>query len=238
MNLTRGVQERLAETLAAIDDAAERVGRAGEVTLVAVTKTVHPDLILEAYRCGQRVFGENRVQEGVEKIGLLAPDMPDAAWHLIGHLQSNKAKQAVAAFPVIESVDSLRLAARLDRYAESAGFRPQILLELNVPGEASKSGFSLEALRRAIPTLLGLQHLELRGLMTIAPLVSDPEEVRWVFRVLRQLRDEIRDGYSIPGFDELSMGMSGDFQVAIEEGATMVRIGRALFGARQQGRTG
>jgi pyridoxal phosphate enzyme (YggS family) len=232
MTAAAGVRERLEETRAVIAASARRAGRSDEVKLVAVTKTVAPDLIVKAYAAGQRLFGENRIQEAVEKIESLTSSMPDAVWHLIGHLQSNKAKQAVAHFPVIESVDSVKLARRLDGYAASAGRHTQVLLEVNVAGEASKSGFDLETLRRSLPDLMRLSHLDLRGLMTIAPLAPDPQEVRWVFRTLREVRDDLRETYALSGFDELSMGMSGDFPVAIEEGATIVRIGRALFGER------
>jgi pyridoxal phosphate enzyme (YggS family) len=232
MTAATGVRERLEEARAMIREATRRADRPDEVKLVAVTKTVAPELVLEAYAAGQYIFGENRVQEAVEKIETLVPSMPDAVWHLIGHLQTNKAKQAVLHFPVIESVDSVKLAARLDGYAAGLGRRLEILLEVNVAGEASKSGFSLETLRRSLPDLMQLQQLDLRGLMTIAPLTSHPEEVRWVFRALRHARDELRETYSLTRLDELSMGMSGDFPVAIEEGATIVRIGRALFGER------
>jgi pyridoxal phosphate enzyme (YggS family) len=217
---------------ARIDAAEARAGRQGEVTLVAVSKTVEPARIAAAFAAGQRVFGENRVQEAVAKVAELAPQMPGAEWHLIGHLQSNKARTAVDAFSLIESVDSLTLARRLDVLAAAAGRRLPVLAEINVAGEESKHGFSPEAFRAAAAALAQLDHLEVRGLMTVAPLAADPEAVRPVFRALRQLRDWACDSFPGAELPELSMGMSGDFEVAIEEGATMVRIGRALFGER------
>jgi PLP dependent protein len=158
--------------------------------------------------------------------------MPQGEWHLIGHLQTNKVRMAVRGFTLIESVDSLRLAHKLDREAELALRKLPILLEVNVAGEETKSGFDPERLRASIPELKQLSHLELRGLMTVAPLSADAEDTRWVFRRLRELRDAIRDRFDLSVLSELSMGMSNDFRVAIEEGATMIRIGRAIFGER------
>jgi pyridoxal phosphate enzyme (YggS family) len=226
-----GLAERLAAVRASIERARLAAGRTDEVLLVAVTKTVGPDAVREAYQAGQRVFGENRVQEGREKIAALSGEMADACWHLIGHLQTNKARQAAGSFALIESVDSIRLAARLDQVAGPSSV--PVLLEVNVAGEESKSGFQSEELRGAMAELRSMEHLELRGLMTVAPLVADPEEVRPVFRRLRELRDELRDEFDLRGFDQLSMGMTNDFPVAVEEGATMVRVGRALFGERR-----
>lgn len=217
-----------------IDDAARRAGRNDVVTLVAVSKTMPAERIREAYAAGQRVFGENRVQEGVAKMEKLAADMPDARWHLIGHLQSNKARRAAEEFSMIESVDSLALARKLDTAAESGGRRLPVLLEVNVAGEVSKSGFSPEVLDREIAELARLPHLDLRGLMTVAPLTDSRETLRAVFRRLREMRDRIRSELDESGFSELSMGMSGDFELAIQEGATMVRLGRAIFGERPQ----
>lgn len=222
--------ERLQRTIAA---AAERSGRPAQaVTLVAVSKTVPADRIREAYLAGQRVFGENRVQEAVAKVAALAEDMLDARWHLIGHLQSNKAGAAVEAFSLIESVDSLKLATRLNALAARHGKSVPVLLEVNVAGEESKEGFSADDFWAAAPRLLQLPHLAVRGLMTVAPLVHDPEEVRSVFRALREMRDRAAEHFGTADFRELSMGMSADFEVAIEEGATIVRVGRALFGER------
>lgn len=227
-----GIEVRASAVRATIAEAADAAGRhADDVALVAVTKTITAERVREAYDAGLRVFGENRVQEGAAKIAVLG-DMPGASWHLIGHLQGNKVKPAIEAFTMIESVDSVRLAERIDRQAEM--MRPTIpaLLEVNIAGEAAKGGFSEERLRESFPQLLCIPHVELHGLMTIAPLVRDPEEARPVFRALRLLRDELRERYPLTGFMELSMGMSNDYRVAIQEGATMVRIGRALFGER------
>lgn len=226
------VEARVSAVRAAIAEAAEVAGRRpDEVTLIAVTKTVLAEQVREAFEAGLRVFGENRVREGAAKIAELG-NMPGTAWHLIGHLQSNKVKPAIEAFNVIESVDSARLAERIDRQAATIRPTVPVLLEVNIAGEEAKGGFSADELREAVPQLLRLPHVELRGLMTVAPLTSDSEEARPVFRALRLLRDELRDKYPLPGFGELSMGMSNDYRVAILEGATMVRIGRALFGER------
>jgi pyridoxal phosphate enzyme (YggS family) len=227
-----GLPARLASVRAAIDRAAERAGRSGDVQLVAVTKTVPAERILEAYSAGQRLFGENKVQEAVSKVTALSEAMPQASWHLIGHLQTNKANQALTTFSLIESVDSLRLAQRLDERAGRLSRRQPVLLEVNVAEEATKSGFTIAELRDCIDSLIQLPHLEMRGLMTVAPLVDELEQVRPVFAALRRLRDEIRENYSAQQFNDLSMGMSNDFRIAIEEGATMVRIGRAIFGER------
>lgn len=227
-----GVAENLEAVRDQIHRAAAAAGRKDEITVVAVSKTMGPDRVKEAYDAGQRVFGENRVQEGAAKIAYLAAQMPGCSWHLIGTLQSNKARRAAEAFSVIESVDSIRLARRLSEAAGDIARVLPILLEVNVAGEASKSGFSPDDVRRDMPELMQLPHLALNGLMTVAPLSMNPETVRPVFRSLRALRDEIRDSLPLTGFDQLSMGMSNDFIVAIEEGATMVRIGRAIFGER------
>ncbi len=227
------IARRLKGVRAAIAAVAVDAGRpADSVTLVAVSKTMPAESIQEAYDAGQRVFGENRVQEGAAKIAVLSARMPDARWHLIGHLQTNKVKPALEAFGVIESVDSVRLAEHIDRQAEMRRPSVPVLLEVNIGGEAAKSGFEPDGLRTVFPHLLALSHLQLRGLMTVAPLSGDPEEVRPVFRALRELRDDLRDHFPLTDFDDLSMGMSNDYRIAIQEGATMVRIGRAIFGER------
>lgn len=226
------IAENLQTVRARIREAEARAGRDGQVTLTAVSKTVPPGRIEEAFAAGQRVFGENRVQEGVAKIAQLLPHMPGATWHLIGNLQSNKARAAVDAFSLIGSVDSLRLAQRLDVLSGDAGRTLPILMEINVSGEGSKHGLSPGSFRSLARDLVMLDHLDVRGLMTVAPLVANPADARPVFRELRQLRDWARDAFPGTGFQELSMGMSGDFEVAIEEGSTMVRIGRAIFGER------
>jgi PLP dependent protein len=215
--------------------AAARVGRNPDsITLMAVSKTVEPERIKQAYATGVRVFGENRVQEFAEKAASLA-DMNDAEWHLIGHLQSNKAKRATELFQAVDSVDSLRLAERLNQSAEQTGKKLAVLIEIKVGEEESKAGIpldspELENLLRAAPQIA---HLQIRGLMTVPPFTEDPEGARPYFRLLRDLRDTIA-GRKLPGIamDVLSMGMSHDFEVAIEEGSTCVRVGSAIFGAR------
>ena len=208
------VRERIAH-------ACQRVGRSpDEITVVAVTKTVEPPAIATAFELGIRHFGENRVQEAVAKIGQLSGLKPHPTWHMVGHHQTNKAKVAVEIFDIIHSVDSIRLAEVISRRAERT---IPILLEANVAGEASKSGFSLAEVEPALEAIARLPRLEIRGLMTIAPMVADAEQVRPIFRQLRSLRDSL-------GLKQLSMGMTDDFEVAIEEGATLVRIGRAIFG--------
>jgi hypothetical protein len=204
--------------------ACQRVGRSpAEVTLVAVTKTVDPSAIAIAFKLGLTHFGENRVQEAAAKIGQLSGLQPRPTWHMVGHLQTNKARVAVQIFDIIHSVDSVRLAEVLSRCTQ----KPlPVLLEVNVAGEASKGGFSPAGVAPALEAVSHLPRLEVKGLMTIAPLVTDAEQVRPVFSKLRSLRDSL-------GLEHLSMGMTDDFEVAIEEGATMVRIGRAIFGERE-----
>ncbi len=238
-NLLR-VQER-------IEAAARQAGRdPAEVTLVAVTKT-HPLPVVEAAcRLGLRHLGENRVEEARDKIPALADRLPPAEqpqWHMIGHLQRRKAREAVALFDIIHSVDSLRLAQRIDRMAGERGKTMPILLEINVSGEPTKYGYHMgphaDAAAQAtfweqVAQIVELPHLHVRGLMTMAPIVADPEEARPVFIALRRLRDELQERLPQADWQELSMGMTDDFEVAIQEGATMVRIGRAIFGSRRQ----
>ena len=207
-----------------ITSACQRVGRSpDEVTMVTVTKMVEPSAIATAFELGIRHFGENRVQEAEGKIGQLSGLEPRPSWHMVGHLQANKAKVAVEIFDIIHSVDSIRLAEVLSRRARKT---LPILLEVNVSGEASKSGFPLAEVEPALEAISRLPGLEIRGLMTMAPMVADAEQVRPIFQQLRSLRDSL-------GLEQLSMGMTDDFEVAIEEGATLVRIGRAIFGERK-----
>jgi pyridoxal phosphate enzyme (YggS family) len=196
---------------------------AEEITLVAVTKTVDVPSIKTAFDLGLRHFGENRIQEAVSKIELLSHEKPAIAWHMIGHLQTNKARQAVALFDIIESIDSAKLADILNKQATK---RMPILIQVNIAGENTKSGFSPNEIEKAMEEISGLPNMEIKGLMTIAPLVDNPEDVRYVFKKLRVLRDRL-------GLEHLSMGMTDDFEVAIEEGATIIRIGRAIFGERR-----
>lgn len=220
----------LERVLARIGDAATRVGRNPEdVRLVAVSKTFPPAKIRAVAEFGHRRFGENRVQEAKEKIPQLE-DL-DLEWHLVGPLQSNKAKPAVELFDVIQSVDRLKLAARLDRYAGERGLRLPVLIEVNVGEEPQKAGVVPAELEPLARSVLELPNLELRGLMTIPPFLEDPESVRPYFRKLRELRDELEQRLEV-ALPDLSMGMSSDFEVAVEEGATIVRVGTAIFGER------
>jgi pyridoxal phosphate enzyme (YggS family) len=216
-----------------IDVAAARAGRdPGGVRIVAVTKTVPPERIRAAVAAGFELLGENRVQEAQSKAG----QVDGAGWHLIGPLQSNKARRAVEIFEIIQSVDSLDLARRLDRLA--AELRPgrplPVLLQVNVAGDATKAGYAPASVERDLPAILELPALQVEGLMTIGPLVSDAEAARPTFAALRELAQRLRAGEGRLGF-ELSMGMTDDFEVAVEEGATLVRIGRAIFGDRPGG---
>lgn len=215
------IAERIAHVRERVQGAAERAGRSpADVTIVAVSKSVTPQAIEEAATAGIAHLGESRVQEAAAKI----PGLRELSvtWHLVGHLQTNKAKTALELFDIIHSVDSLHLAEVLSQRAQ----RPlPVFLEVNVTGEASKLGFPPEDVAAAAQAVARLPRLDLRGLMTVAPWTRDPEAVRPVFRQLRRLRDAI-------SLRELSIGMSDDFEVAIEEGATLVRIGRAIFGER------
>jgi pyridoxal phosphate enzyme (YggS family) len=231
---THELQSRIAAVQERIAAAARRAGRdPAEVTLVAVSKTHSPEEVATAYAAGLRVFGENRVEEAVPKIGavarLVTPVEPPA-WHLIGHLQSRKAEDVLPWARMVHSVDSVKLAQRLSRFATAE--KLPILLEVNVSGEASKYGFRLEELPAAVETIAALPGLALQGLMTMAPIAADPEDVRPVFASLRALRDELTRSYPTLGWHHLSMGMTDDFEVAIEEGSTIVRVGRAIFGER------
>lgn len=212
-----------------MQDATHRVGRqVSDVRLVAVSKTYPPAVIQEAWNAGQHVFGENRVQDALPKIAELPAE---AEWHFIGHLQSNKIRKALPAFTLIHGVDNLELAQQINRIAGEMGLTANILLEINVSGEASKFGFSPTDLRQNLEDLLCLPNIRINGLMTMAPYSEDPELARPVFSKLRILRDELaaKTGQALR---ELSMGMSGDFEVGIEEGATIVRIGSSIFGHR------
>jgi pyridoxal phosphate enzyme (YggS family) len=229
------VAQNIALVRERIDAAAKRARRnPDEITLMAVSKTFPPELIREAYTAGLRVFGESRVQEFIGKAEALQ-DLHDAEWHMIGHLQTNKAAKATELFAAIDSVDSLRLAEKLNSAVEQLGKRLAVLIEANVGGETAKSGLSVESpeLEKFLSTAPQLGHLEIRGLMTVPPFCEDPQQARPYFRKLRELRDRIAAS-KLPNvsMDMLSMGMSHDFEVAIEEGSTCVRIGTALFGER------
>ena len=223
---------RIRERIAA---AARRAGRTPEqISLMAVSKTFAPELIREAYNAGQRLFGESRVQEFVTKAEKLR-DLRDAEWHMIGHLQSNKAAKAAELFVAVDSVDSVRLARRLNESARQQAKKLAVLIEINVGGEDAKSGVAQdsEELEEILHSAPQLESLEIRGLMTVPPFTENPEEARPYFRRLRELQGKIT-GWNLPevSMEMLSMGMSHDFEVAIEEGSTCVRVGTAIFGGR------
>lgn len=239
------VHERIAE-------AAARAGRNPEdVQLMAVSKTFSPEQILEAYDAGQRQFGESRVQEFASKISQLTewqlhrgtqtniPSPVGVQWHMIGHLQSNKAAKAVELFDAIDSLDSLRLAERLNSAAQAQGKVLPVLIELNLGVEEAKTGLPADSpeLEELLQAASKFENLSIKGLMAVPPYSDDPEDARPYFRRLREIRDSIV-ARKLPhvGMDQLSMGMSGDFEVAIEEGSTCVRIGSAIFGGRDENR--
>jgi hypothetical protein len=229
------VAQNIAVVRERISSAARGAGRNPEdITLMAVSKTFSPELIGKAYESGLRVFGENKVQEFSAKAGTLA-DLTDAEWHMIGHLQSNKAAKAAELFSAVDSVDSLRLAQRLNSAAQQLEKKLAVLLEINVGGEAAKSGVDPDSqeLEGILQAAAQLEQLEVRGLMTVPPFTEDPDAARPYFRKLRELRDQIaRRRLPRIQTDVLSMGMSHDFEVAIEEGSTCVRVGTAIFGER------
>ncbi|MBR1609088.1 MAG: YggS family pyridoxal phosphate-dependent enzyme [Kiritimatiellae bacterium] len=221
-----------ADRLAAVEDriaaACARAGRdRSEVTLVGVSKTQPPEVVSEAVRAGLSTLGENRVQEALAK----APLCPSADWHLIGPLQKNKVRHALSLFSTIHAVDSLATLEAIARVSEETGARPDVMLEVNVADEATKHGFSPVSVRDAVRASLDLGGLRLVGLMCIPPWAPEPEASRPRFRALRELRDSLERDFSV-ALPQLSMGMSGDFEGAVEEGATFVRVGTALFGRR------
>ena len=219
----------LEKILARIAAAAQRSGReASDIQLVAISKYQPAQKVRAIMEEGLTLFGESRVQEAAPKIPLLPAKLH---WHFFGHLQSNKIRKALPLFELFHSIDSLDLALAMDRIAGEMGRFPRVLLEVNVSGEASKHGFSPTALKASLDQLLRLQRLQVEGFMTMAPLTEDPETTRPYFAQLRELRDEAARDFGIP-LSSLSMGMSHDFEIAIEEGATLVRIGSALFGER------
>ncbi len=223
------IAHNLEEVRRRIAAAARKVGRdPAAVKLVAVSKTVDVTRIKEALAAGQKIFGENYLQEARGKIEALGPG---AQWHFIGHLQSNKAKAAVALFHLIHSVDRSNLAQALERAAAQAGKIQEILLQVNLAGEETKSGAPPAAMPDLLRETARLPHLRVAGLMTLPPWLDDPEAVRPYFRGLRELRERLLQ-LNICPLPELSMGMSGDFETAIEEGATLVRVGTAIFGRR------
>jgi pyridoxal phosphate enzyme (YggS family) len=231
------IAENLAIIHQQIELAARRVYRDNQtIRLMAVSKTFPAGVIAEAYERGQRLFGENKVQEFAEKAGALA-SFKDAEFHMIGHLQSNKAAKAVELFHAVDSVDSAKLASRLNTAAEAAGKILPILIEINVGGEEAKSGVAPDSpeLSEILNGASSWPNLRIRGLMTVPPYTEDPEGSRPYFRKLHELRDQLAArNYAAVSLDDLSMGMSHDFEVAVEEGSTCVRIGTAIFGERHK----
>ena len=231
METIRSVSENIASVTEEIARAARKAGRSpAEVRLLAVTKTVDDDRIREAIAAGVDLIGENYVQEARRKIELLGRPLP---WHFIGHLQTNKAKYAVRLFDLIHSVDRVDLARELDRRAAAQGTILKILVEVSVSGEASKSGVPARDALALVRSIAELPGLSIRGLMTMPPWFDDPEEARPYFATLRNLADSIRrERIGNVHMEELSMGMTNDYRIAVEEGATIVRVGRAIFGDR------
>ena len=220
-----------------IHSSARRMGRdPNGISLVAVSKTQPPERIRKAYEAGLRAFGENRVQEFAGKAGSLADLLAGAEWHMVGHLQTNKAAKAAELFHAVDSVDSVKLAEKLNATAQSLGKKLTVLIEVNVGGEEAKSGVAPDSreLQELLLVAPRLEGLDFRGLMTVPPFTDDPEGARPYFRKLRELRDAI-SARKLPNVtvDVLSMGMSHDFEVAIAEGSTCVRVGTAIFGERK-----
>jgi PLP dependent protein len=231
--LTRGrmIAENLERVRVQIAEAATRAARSpNDVELVAISKMHDADRVREAYEAGQTVFGESRVQEARAKL----PELPsNLHWHFVGHLQKNKIRHALPLFEMIHSVDSLGLAQEINRIAEEEGDHPRVLLEVNVAGEGTKFGFKPEILRSEMEPLLRLPRLSIEGLMTIPPLAEEAEASRKFFVQLRELRDTLEEEFDLK-LPHLSMGMTSDFPIAVEEGATLVRVGTAIFGERKR----
>jgi len=225
------IAENLERVREQIAQAAARAGRvAEEIELVAITKTHPAEKVREAIEAGQALFGESRVQEARAKI----PELPsNLRWHFVGHLQKNKIRHALPLFEMIHSVDSLNVAQDINRIAGEQGMHPRVLLEVNVAGEGSKFGFSPDKLRDQMEELLALPRLSILGLMTIPPLAEEAEASRKYFVQLRELRDRLQTEFHVD-LAQLSMGMTEDFAVAVEEGATLVRVGTAIFGQRKK----
>src|SRR6266550_4113402 len=221
----------LKRVLMQISDSAMKAGRSpDEIELVAISKTHDAEKVHAVYEAGQVLFGESRVQEARAKI----PELPSAIrWHFVGHLQKNKIRHALPLFEMIHSVDSLALAQEINRIAEEEGMRPRVLLEINVAGEGSKFGFAPDKLREQMEALLALPRLSVLGLMTIPPLGEEPEASRKYFVQLRELRDRLQTEFRVD-LAQLSMGMTQDYAVAVEEGATLMRVGTAIFGERSK----
>jgi len=230
--MSEAIRDRLLRIRQRIALAAQRSERTAEdITLIAVSKTFDPHTVQQAVDAGARDLGENRIQEALSKVGHVNGGV---RWHLIGHLQSNKARQAIETFEVIHTIDSVQLVERLDRIAGELNRRPDVLVQVDLAHEPTKSGADERGLPAVIETLDAARHLNFRGLMTLPPFFETPEQTRPFFRRLRELIESLnRNRESGRQLKELSMGMSNDFEVAIEEGATMVRVGTAIFGNRE-----
>lgn len=228
------IADNLLDIQGRIKAAAERVGRvADEITLVAVSKTKPFEMILDALAAGQIDFGENRFEDAMTKIDEgKRQGLSQIRWHFVGTIQSRKTAQAVGPFALVHSVDRVKIARRLNQDAAAMNCSVSVLLQANVSGEESKHGFAPDELMKTLPEIAELSHLRIQGLMTMAPFFSDPEQTRPVFQALRSLRDRLQTAYPMINLKHLSMGMTNDFEIAIEEGATIVRIGSALFGER------
>ena len=225
----QNIEENLSKVYDKISAAASKAGRLAEdVKLIAVSKTFPPEVNQVAYNAGERRFGENKVQDLAAKNEVL-PD--DIEWHMIGHLQSNKTKLAVANAAYIHSIDSVKLLQRVDRIAGELGKSPKVLLEINISGEESKFGSDSQSAEELAAAALECKNVEVVGLMTMAPFGAEKEELHYVFGSLRKLRDQLEEKFGLK-LPELSMGMSGDYEIAIAEGATMVRVGTSIFGRR------
>ena len=225
------ISENLERVRQQIAQAAAKAGRAvDEIELVAISKTHDAEKVREVVEAGQSLFGESRVQEARIKI----PELPSSLrWHFVGHLQKNKIRHALPLFEMIHSVNSLELAQDINRIAEEEGLHPRVLLEVNVAGEGSKFGFQPDTLREQMESLLAFSRLSILGLMTIPPLAEDAEASRKFFVKLRDLRDQLQKEFHVD-LAQLSMGMTNDFPIAVEEGATLVRVGTAIFGERSK----
>jgi pyridoxal phosphate enzyme (YggS family) len=227
------IRDRLKNVLERMEKAAKKSGRSlNEITLVAVTKNFPSSVVREAYKLGLRNFGENRAQELKEKFEDLQ-DLP-ITWHFIGRIQTNKVKYFVPIASYVHSVWREEELKEIEKRASKIGKTIKVFIEVNISGEETKAGVRPDEIEPLLEKAMGMKHIQVIGLMTMAPFVENPEEVRWIFRKLREIRDEIAKKY--PQVKELSMGMSNDFEVAIEEGATFVRIGTAIFGPRPQAR--
>lgn len=228
--LTGSIARNYLEVAERVDQACRRAGRdPGSVRIIAISKTQPLERVRDAWGAGIREFGENRSKELAEKADAMGPG---PVWHFVGHLQTNKVKQVVGRAALIHSVDSLHLARAIDQEASAGGLRQPVLLQVNVAGEETKSGFEAKGLDEALTNISMMRSLDIKGFMTIAPFTGDEEEIRRVFAALRGLREEAAELHPRMGLEWLSMGMTNDFEIAVEEGASILRIGTAIFGER------